>query len=1057
MKRKQLIYKNISFFIRYYKLVAVAALITIAVIVGSMAVGDSVRTTLVKRVTERLGATETIVFSRNSFMSEKLLKNQLFKDETRGILLSNGFIPHNGKLIPVNVWGVDDQSIPRGTAKMNRALLKEITGNSRPPADNHPDAIVLRLPATGLVPSGSLFVTENYTTSIRLSFEGIIDVEEGGNINLKNEQVIPLNIFVHRNELADALDVKGKVNLILTNRIITGTEFNNAWDYSASGLSVNRHEYFTEITSDRVFLQEEVVHSIQSSHNETNRLFSYLANSIGTDEASIPYSFITATDRYKDEHLSADEVILSDYAAKRLQTQAGDTIRITYFTSQNLKTLQTDTIKLVVKKIVPLAELQEDKTLSADFPGLSDVERCTDWDSDLPINMDLITDEDEKYWELYRSTPKAIIAYEAVAEKWGNAFGIATAVRVSDSDPDLSGLRAEMFGIQLISPRSAGLYAAQNGVDFSSLFLALGFFIIVSAILLMLIPLSEMFYKRRDEINLLQSLGYTRKRISGILWRESAPVVLVASLAGAVAGLLYTTIIMWLLGNVWKGATHTDGFAVYPDITTILTGFAVGTGLSLWLLRITIVRNLKKKFYDYRPRTGSLKIKKISAVLSSVLTIAMIVINLFFLHSVLIFVIVGIVMIGTTAIWGDYLISIKGTASSENGLRSGKMIWNTLLAGKKQTMLSFFALTSGVFIVFSVGLNRQSFSDSSRLRSGTGGYTLWCESSVPVYHNMNTQAGREKLSLTDLPPDTEVMQCLRYRADDASCLNLNKVTTPTVLGVEMEKLQASDFRIRQSLHSSTSEELFKCMQTGVYDKQSGTPVYPALVDETVLIWGLMMNVGDTLYYENDLGERIAIQLIGTLSNSVFQGNILMDRNLFSEIWKETTGSEVFLIKTEETEIENVKTLLSQALSEYGVIVSTTNERLRQFNTVTDTYLTIFMTLGGLGLLLGIMSFIIVIRKNLVMRRKEITLYRTLGFTDEKISRTLYRENILVPLYAIATGVVSSLVGISISFPNIGLWIWLMAIGFTVFFVLCVIIFVKKSVDMEIRRTMTSDK
>ena len=85
----------------------------------------------------------------------------------------------------------------------------------------------------------------------------------------------------------------------------------------------------------------------------------------------------------------------------------------------------------------------------------------------------------------------------------------------------------------------------------------------------------------------------------------------------------------------------------------------------------------------------------------------------------------------------------------------------------------------------------------------------------------------------------------------------------------------------------------------------------------------------------------------------------------------------------------VKKLISQALSEYGVRVMTTNDRLRQFNTVTDTYLTIFMTLGGLGLLLGILSFIIVIRKNLAMRRDEIRLYRVLGFTDGQIGLGIF--------------------------------------------------------------------
>ena len=102
---------------------------------------------------------------------------------------------------------------------------------------------------------------------------------------------------------------------------------------------------------------------------------------------------------------------------------------------------------------------------------------------------------------------------------------------------------------------------------------------------------------------------------------------------------------------------------------------------------------------------------------------------------------------------------------------------------------------------------------------------------------------------------------------------------------------------------------------------------------------------------------------------------------------------MFLLKTGESEREEVKKLISQALSEYGVRVMTTNDRLRQFNTVTDTYLTIFMTLGGLGLLLGILSFIIVIRKNLAMRRDEIRLYRVLGFTDGQIGRIFYKENI----------------------------------------------------------------
>ncbi len=1035
MTLKKLIQTNITYFTRYYRLVATAVLITVAVIVGSLVVGDSVRTTLVNRVAERLGDTETIIFSRNSFINEEILQAPLLGNTSKGYLLTNGFLSQNGKLIPVFVWGTKDISI-KGTAKINQALAKEL-------GTDNPTDIVLRLPASGLIPSGSLFVTENYTTSLRLSFSGIMNAAEGGNLSMKNEQIIPFNIFVNHDELTETMETAGKINLILADKKITSDELNQIWDYKTSGLSVNPKQGFTEILSDRVFLQEEVTETIRHNNPETNRLFSYLANSMELNGESIPYSFITAIDRFQDETLQKEEIILSDYTAKRLQAKPGDTIEVNYFTSDDLKTLVTEKIKVKVKKVVPLSTLLEDKTLSADFPGLSDVERCTDWDSDLPINMDLITDEDEKYWELYRSTPKAIVAYDAVAPDWSNAYGNATALRINNPNPDLSSLRAEMFGIQVIHPRESGLYAAKNGVDFASLFLALGFFIIVAAMLLMLVPISEMLWQRRHEISLLQSLGYTRKRIIQILWRESAPVVLLSSVVGVIVGLLYTMLIMWLLGNVWKGATHTDGFAVYPNIITLLIGLIIGIGLSLLFLRRAIIKALKIKSSNFKVQKGIRTGNLLFPILAGILSITIIGINLFYLQSVILFVIAGIILIGTAALWGDYLIRRNGSPFAGN-FTTNKIIWNALFSSRKQAILSFFALTTGVFIVFSVGLNRKGFADSSQIRTGTGGYTLWCETTVPVYHNMTTQAGKEKLSLIDLPPDAQILQCLRYGADDASCLNLNKVTTPTVLGVDMSAMSASHFQIEQNIWSEEREKVFERMQTPT------DTVYPALIDATVLTWSLMMNLGDTLRYENDRGQSIAIQLAGTLSNSIFQGHILIDRRIFSDIWQETTGSEVFLLKVNETEKEEVKDLLSRALSEYGIRISTTNDRLRQFNTVTDTYLTIFLTLGGLGLLLGIMSFMIVVRKNLSMRRREIELYRTLGFNDRKIQQTLVRENLLVPLYAIATGVISSLVGVSISFMNTSTWIWLLALLFTIFFVGGVIVFVRKEVSKEVQ-------
>jgi putative ABC transport system permease protein len=119
--------------------------------------------------------------------------------------------------------------------------------------------------------------------------------------------------------------------------------------------------------------------------------------------------------------------------------------------------------------------------------------------------------------------------------------------------------------------------------------------------------------------------------------------------------------------------------------------------------------------------------------------------------------------------------------------------------------------------------------------------------------------------------------------------------------------------------------------------------------------------------------------------------------------------------------------------------------MRLFYSVTDTYLTIFLTLGGLGLLLGIFSFIIVVRKNLVARDKEIKLYRLFGFDEKRLQNLLYKENIIIPLSAIFTGVLGSLLGVIFGFGNVSFSTWMLAIFFLTLFVFSVLFFVKISV------------
>ena len=359
-----------------------------------------------------------------------------------------------------------------------------------------------------------------------------------------------------------------------------------------------------------------------------------------------------------------------------------------------------------------------------------------------------------------------------------------------------------------------------------------------------------------------------------------------------------------------------------------------------------------------------------------------------------------------------------------------QLVWSSLYANRKQAIISFLTLTLGVFIVFSVGLNRKGFGDASQLISGTGGYSLWMETTVPIYYDMNTDEGRRQLVLRDLPNDAVFLQFLRYTADDASCLNLNKVTTPTVLAVDMEQFM----------------QVFPINYGGEYHSaRQNLSCYPVLVDETVLTWGLMKSLGDTLYYQDAHGKEVKLLLAGTLPNTILQGNVVMDQNLFAEIWPEITGSEVVLVKVKENEVEHAKNILATALNEYGVRVMPTVERLRQFYQVTDTYLTIFLTLGGIGLLVGIFSFVIIIRKNLAMKDKDIQLYNMLGYPRETVERWLFNEHVIVPLYAIFIGVTGAMLSAGAGFMNVTWSTWLLCLAFSALLLMSVIYFVRKMV------------
>ena len=314
-------------------------------------------------------------------------------------------------------------------------------------------------------------------------------------------------------------------------------------------------------------------------------------------------------------------------------------------------------------------------------------------------------------------------------------------------------------------------------------------------------------------------------------------------------------------------------------------------------------------------------------------------------------------------------------------------------------------------MVFAIGLNRPDFSQNVH---ASGGYQAYVDSRVPIQYDLNNLAVRRKLSLQSLPDSTRFLSFLRHTQDEASCLNLHQVTTPTILGVDLKDMESF----------------------GLFPNSALTSLPQIYIDQEALTWSLMKSVGDTLFYQDESGERVQVLIAGAYPTGIFHGNAIMSSEDFRRLWPKESGVEVLLMKSPRS-AEAIE-ILSTAMSEYGLQIQTAEERLGMFFEVTETYLIIFLTLGGLGLLLGIFSLMIIVRKNLTAKIPTIRQYSATGYPERLIGQLLLRENLIIPLFAVCIGAIGSVISISANVGGAGLGTFLLA--FTVLVALCFVLY-----------------
>ena len=1016
-----MILRSLIHYRRANLIIILGVAISAMVLTGTLIVGDSVDHSLAMTAELRLGNIGYSFSGTDRYFRKDLaegIKKELNVPvasmiQVKGIASSQG---GNFRVNNIDVQGIDENfldMIPGNQLNVipgrNEAFI------SRNLADRLElkidDSFLLRVDKVSLIPKNAPFISDDENQiSLRLTVKKILEKENLGRFNLKTSQTAPFNVFLSLEFLNNRMETEGKANRLL---ISEKAGFNDEqllsvisanWRPEDSGLIIGLTETKKEwsIESNRVFIDSVIISAIYEFENHPALFLTYLANSIEKSDRATPYSFVSAGPFLDNGENDSNSIIINSWLAEDLNAGVGDSILMKYYSIGPLRQLVENEKSYIIQNIVPLSDQYADKDLMPTLPGLSDAGSCRDWEAGIPIDLEKIRDKDEDYWNVWKGTPKAFIPYAEGKRIWENRFGACTLIRLNAADYDereiseniLKYHGPEDLGFQLRNLKQLGLEAARGGVDFSELFFGMSFFLLIASLTLLALLFNIHLENRMSQYGTLKALGYSDRLVQKLILAETAVVVFCGVLLGSLMAIWYNRLIFKALNSVWSAIVRTTVLAEDIRYGTILAGIAV----SFMLVFLTVFFNIRKKLktetvhlqrgQDKRSGQYFTRILKgsawISLIVSGILIIREFVASTG-LNAGIFFLSGGLLLVSFILFSGGFVF--KEAEGLNLDLSMPELAWRNLQRNRARSLRIIILFALGTFVIVSTGLNRKDlYSDAMNKSSGTGGYLFYGESTMPVLHDLNNPLTKVDLNISE---NVNFVQMRKSEGDDASCLNLNRITQPRILGIPPEQLSGrfSFIKTTEDFDSTGGWQALKRKLPG--------GVVPGIADQTVIQWGLGMKVGDTLVYSDEYGNEMLVKLIGGLANSIFQGNILIDGNIFLEHFPSSSGIHIFLIDAEGESREELEAGLMRSFRNTGLDLVYTADRLAEFNSVENTYLSIFLLLGGLGMILGTVGLGLSLVRNIQDRLKELGILRAVGFGKNMILKMLTREHIIL--------------------------------------------------------------
>ncbi|MDR2117523.1 MAG: FtsX-like permease family protein, partial [Planctomycetaceae bacterium] len=610
-----------------------------AVLTGALLVGDSMRGSLKALTLNRLGKIDTVLLAPSFVTPQDFIPND-FWIESVPVIYIPAVAEFNGKIGGIRILGVkyfnnnnnnifnnnifDDNfyadnsyadNISDNDIIANRTLA-ELLGISSG------SSISLRLNPPQQIPPESSLGRRDQLIRTKLTVNIVAPNHGLSRFSLKADQRPEPLLIVPLFWLQQKLDVGEKINAVFfltqnsetvsteEQRKLLETLFKPSLDDLGIATEIKNERYY--IKSTRMLFTKPQSDAIQKVLPDAKPGLLYLATSIRAtkNNRETPYSTVYATNidavnnykinndkvNYKTNidtnNIKDDEIILNRWTADDLDVKVGDEIELTWFEADDVNVTKSQKFKLAA--ILSMDGLGADSHLVPEIQGFTDEAAIADWDPPFPFDAKKIRKKDDDYWDKYRAAPKAFLPLKTARKLFGSRFGNTTTFLTEHNTETKKNweqkLTLPVFGLNFIPVKEQGLAASAGTTPFSVLFLSFSFFIIVSALMLVLMLFRLAVERKAKQVGICLAAGWTPLFITKILLAEGIVLSVGGAFLGTLLGIIYARLMVYGLTTWWVNAVTVPFLTLYVNPLSLIAGFVSGFVLAV----LTIILTLRK-------------------------------------------------------------------------------------------------------------------------------------------------------------------------------------------------------------------------------------------------------------------------------------------------------------------------------------------------------------------------------------------------------------------------------------------------------------------------------